>query len=122
MVRWKRVCLSLNCMKVVRDKILIFLFISGGFISLSSQTFHFKIEPILFTSFSTLNIKQAAFFQYKKPFTDYLRINDYNEKKNYIKKLPLFCKMEELIFKQSGINLRINLGTNDQVRKLEGKY
>lgn len=35
--------------------------------------------------------------------------------------LPLFCRMEELIFKKSKMNLRINLGSNDYVRKLEGK-
>ncbi|HOY13748.1 MAG TPA: hypothetical protein PLY70_11430 [Saprospiraceae bacterium] len=43
-------------------------------------------------------------------------------KKDYLENLPLFCRMEELIFKQSGLNLRINLGSNDQVRKLEGKF
>lgn len=38
-----------------------------------------------------------------------------------INDLPIFCKMEELIFKKSKMNLRINLGSNDYVRKLEGK-
>jgi len=43
-----------------------------------------------------------------------------NEKKSY-RVLPIFCKMEALVYKSSKINLRINLGSNEYVRMLEGK-
>lgn len=43
-------------------------------------------------------------------------------KKNVtIDKMPLFCKMEELLFASSKIPVRFRLGTLDYVDKLEGK-
>jgi hypothetical protein len=52
---------------------------------------------------------------------NFVEIQSILEEKKSFKVLPLFCKMEALVYKSSKINLRINLGSNEYVRMLEGK-
>ena len=112
-------------MKAVKDKILlvalVLICICGKNLSAQSFTFIkpvFKLQvPIVMTHLTNNHFSTATeriSFQFDHHLT--------STKKDYVNNLPLFCRMEELIFRQSGMNLRINLGSNDDVRKLEGKF
>ncbi len=112
-------------MKAVKDKILlitlVIICICGKNLRAQSFTFIkpvFKLQVPLVMPHLTNNHFSTATERITFQFDH--RLN--STKKDYINTLPIFCKMEELIFRQSGMNLRINLGSNDDVRKLEGKF
>lgn len=100
------------------SKLVFFCFLLMGKSSLFAQQFHFGSTP--FKLDKTANISSLKIVDDSEVFHISQQWKS-EEMDFHLEQLPIFCRMEELVFKGSGINLRINLGTNDQVRKLEGK-
>ena len=114
----KRDFINLKSMKAVSNMLivgLVFFLINSG----KAQSFAFESPVFNIPQKDTFNAVKIQRSEAALRFSPQW----HHEKMDFqINQLPLFCKMEELLFRSSGINLRINLGTNDQVRKLEGKY
>lgn len=118
--------INLKYMKALSFKMLLTLTLFG-FDTMSAQRFVFKIPnfKIENQNFSIKKIGNNSFDEKKEnqffDFYNFVSIQSILEEKKSYQVLPIFCKMEALIYKSSKINLRINLGSNEYVRMLEGK-
>ena len=104
-------------MKAVNKWLFCLIFMVSA-LAIHAQSFAFS-EPILVINKVILKKEVQLSTQFEHlSFSSRWK----NEQMNFsMDRLPIFCRMEEMLYRKSGLNLRINLGSNDQVRLLEGK-
>lgn len=99
-----------NCMKGVSKILLIAFFAIGLTNTICGQKLPYA-EHLLKNEVSFIQVDSTSFPSLTNVFY----------KPVHVESMPIFCRMEELVYRKSNINFRFNLGSNDYVKKLEGK-